>query len=142
MTTSKRLITTSRGAAWRGRGGAVRGDATRLPVASGSVGAVTFMWLLHLVDEAVVATAIAEAARVLRRGRTSGALTRSTSSRHSGSAAEAGRQPHAPRPHPYNFAIAASKASRTTGSFGLAIRWSISSASRNRSAASTCLPWS
>ena len=42
----------------------------------------------------------------------------------------------------YNFAIAASNASHTTGSFGLPIRWSISSASRNRSAASTCLPWS
>lgn len=51
-----------------GVGHAVRGDATRLPVASGSVDAVTFMWLLHLVDEAVVRAAIAEAARVLRPG--------------------------------------------------------------------------
>lgn len=51
-----------------GCGGVARGDATRLPVASGSVDAVTFMWLLHLVDEAVVAAAIAEAARVLRPG--------------------------------------------------------------------------
>ena len=51
-----------------GRGTAVRGDATRLPVASRSVDAVTFMWLLHLVDEPVVAAAITEAARVLRPG--------------------------------------------------------------------------
>ncbi|WP_194908718.1 class I SAM-dependent methyltransferase [Catenulispora rubra] len=51
-----------------GRGTAVRGDATRLPVASRSVDAVTFMWLLHLVDEPVVTAAIAEAARVLRPG--------------------------------------------------------------------------
>jgi SAM-dependent methyltransferase len=51
-----------------GRGGVARGDATRLPVASKSVDAVTFMWLLHLVDEAVVTAAITEAARVLRPG--------------------------------------------------------------------------
>jgi len=49
-------------------GGVVRGDATRLPLASRSVDAVTFMWLLHLVDDAVVTAAIAEAARVLRPG--------------------------------------------------------------------------
>jgi SAM-dependent methyltransferase len=52
-----------------GGGGCVlRGDATRLPLASGSADAVTFMWLLHLVDAAVVAAAVAEAARVLRPG--------------------------------------------------------------------------
>lgn len=51
-----------------GDGHAVRGDATRLPVASRSADAVTFMWLLHLIDESVVAAAIAEAARVLRPG--------------------------------------------------------------------------
>jgi SAM-dependent methyltransferase len=51
-----------------GGGHAVRGDATRLPVASRAADAVTFMWLLHLVDEAVVAAALAEAARVLRPG--------------------------------------------------------------------------
>jgi SAM-dependent methyltransferase len=51
-----------------GCGGVARGDATRLPVASGSVDAVTFMWLLHLVSEATVAEAIADAARVLRPG--------------------------------------------------------------------------
>lgn len=51
-----------------GGGGVARGDATRLPVASRSVDAVTFMWLLHLVDAATVAAAIAEAARVLRPG--------------------------------------------------------------------------
>ena len=49
-------------------GGVARGDATRLPVASGSVDAVTFMWLLHLVNEATVAEAITDAARVLRPG--------------------------------------------------------------------------
>jgi len=53
-----------------GGGGVARGDATRLPVASGSVDAVTFMWLLHLVDAATVAAAIAEAARVLAPGGT------------------------------------------------------------------------
>lgn len=51
-----------------GEGRVLRGDATRLPLATGSVDAVTFMWLLHLVDEAVVAEVIAEAARVLRPG--------------------------------------------------------------------------
>jgi SAM-dependent methyltransferase len=51
-----------------GGGRVLRGDATRLPLASESVDAVTFMWLLHLVDEPVVAAAIAEAARVLRPG--------------------------------------------------------------------------
>lgn len=51
-----------------GGGGVARGDAARLPVASGSADAVTFMWLLHLVDEATVAEAVAEAARVLRPG--------------------------------------------------------------------------
>lgn len=51
-----------------GAGHAVRGDATRLPMAASSADAVTFMWLLHLLDEAVVAAAVAEAARVLRPG--------------------------------------------------------------------------
>ncbi|MBS2532527.1 class I SAM-dependent methyltransferase [Catenulispora sp. NF23] len=51
-----------------GGGHVVRGDATQLPLATGSVDAVTFMWLLHLVDEALVASAIAEAARALRPG--------------------------------------------------------------------------
>ncbi|NUP48461.1 MAG: class I SAM-dependent methyltransferase [Catenulispora sp.] len=46
----------------------VRGDATRLPVADGSVDAVTFMWLLHLLEAPVVEAAIGEAARVLRPG--------------------------------------------------------------------------
>lgn len=46
----------------------VRGDATRLPLTSGSVDAVTFMWLLHLIDARMVAAAIGEAARVLRPG--------------------------------------------------------------------------
>ncbi|MEY9903988.1 SAM-dependent methyltransferase [Catenulispora sp. MAP12-49] len=51
-----------------GIGRAVRGDATRLPIAAGAADAVTFMWLLHLVDEAVVTAAVAEAARILRPG--------------------------------------------------------------------------
>ncbi|GAA2057502.1 class I SAM-dependent methyltransferase [Catenulispora yoronensis] len=46
----------------------VRGDATRLPIASHSADAVTFMWLLHLVSPEVVAGAVREAARVLRPG--------------------------------------------------------------------------
>ncbi|NUR59969.1 MAG: class I SAM-dependent methyltransferase [Catenulispora sp.] len=45
-----------------------RGDATRLPIAAGVADAVTFMWLLHLVDAPVVEAAIGEAARVLRPG--------------------------------------------------------------------------
>ncbi|MFL6112103.1 MAG: class I SAM-dependent methyltransferase [Catenulispora sp.] len=51
-----------------GAGRALRGDATRLPLASGAVDAVTFMWLLHLVDARTAAAAVAEAARVLRVG--------------------------------------------------------------------------
>ncbi|NUR26043.1 MAG: class I SAM-dependent methyltransferase, partial [Catenulispora sp.] len=46
----------------------LRGDATRLPFANGSVDAVTFMRLLHLVDVPMVAAAIGVAARVLRPG--------------------------------------------------------------------------
>ena len=46
----------------------VRGDATRLPIATGAADAVTFMWLLHLVDAPVVEAAISEASRVLRPG--------------------------------------------------------------------------
>lgn len=44
------------------------GSAMRLPLASASVDVVTMVWLLHLLDEAGSATAIAEAARVLRPG--------------------------------------------------------------------------
>jgi ubiquinone/menaquinone biosynthesis C-methylase UbiE len=44
----------------------VTGDATRLPVRSGSVDAVVLIWLLHLLPEA--APVLAEAARVLRPG--------------------------------------------------------------------------
>jgi len=49
-------------------GRVLRGDAMRLPFPDASVDAVTFMWLLHLVPAAVVDSAIAEAARVLRPG--------------------------------------------------------------------------
>jgi SAM-dependent methyltransferase len=51
-------------------GRVVRGDATRLPVADGSVDAVVTLWLLHLLDPEQVEGAIAEAARVLRPGGT------------------------------------------------------------------------
>jgi SAM-dependent methyltransferase len=44
------------------------GDVTRLPVASGSVDVVTMVWLLHLLAEAEVAVAVAEAGRVLGPG--------------------------------------------------------------------------
>jgi SAM-dependent methyltransferase len=44
------------------------GDVTRLPVASGSVDVVTMVWLLHLLAEAEVAAAVAEAGRVLSPG--------------------------------------------------------------------------
>ena len=44
------------------------GDATRLPLASGSADAVTMVWLLHLLSWEASARAIAEAARVLRPG--------------------------------------------------------------------------
>jgi ubiquinone/menaquinone biosynthesis C-methylase UbiE len=44
----------------------ILGDATRLPVASGSVDAVVIIWLLHLLTDA--APVLAEAARVLRPG--------------------------------------------------------------------------
>jgi len=41
---------------------------TRLPLASGSAGAVTMVWLLHLLDRAGSAAALASAGRVLRPG--------------------------------------------------------------------------
>jgi septum formation protein len=47
-----------------------RASAAALPVADGSVGAVTMVWLLHLLEPAAVAGAVAEAARVLRPGGT------------------------------------------------------------------------
>lgn len=49
-------------------GGAVRGDAARLPFRAGSADAVTVMWLLHLVDDALVEAVVAECARILRPG--------------------------------------------------------------------------
>lgn len=52
-------------------GRAVQGDAGRLPLADGSVDAVTTVWLLHLLpDAAAVDAAIAEISRVLRPGGT------------------------------------------------------------------------
>lgn len=53
-------------AARRVPGGVVCGDATRLPLAPGSVDAVVIVWLLHLLD--APAAVLAEAARVLRPG--------------------------------------------------------------------------
>jgi SAM-dependent methyltransferase len=44
------------------------GSATRLPLASGSVDAVTMVWLLHLLRAADVVAAVAEAGRVLGPG--------------------------------------------------------------------------
>jgi ubiquinone/menaquinone biosynthesis C-methylase UbiE len=44
------------------------GDVTRLPLAGGSVDAVTMVWLLHLLDAAGSAAALGEASRVLRPG--------------------------------------------------------------------------
>jgi ubiquinone/menaquinone biosynthesis C-methylase UbiE len=44
------------------------GDATRLPLATGSADAVTMVWLLHLLSRAASAAALGEAARVLRPG--------------------------------------------------------------------------
>ncbi|HCU93667.1 MAG TPA: SAM-dependent methyltransferase [Actinobacteria bacterium] len=44
------------------------GSALRLPLADASVDVVTMVWLLHLLDEAGSAAAIAETARVLRPG--------------------------------------------------------------------------
>lgn len=46
----------------------VRGDGARLPFRAGSVDAVTIMWLLHIVDDALVEAVIADCARVLRPG--------------------------------------------------------------------------
>ncbi|MFD7713202.1 class I SAM-dependent methyltransferase [Streptomyces sp. NPDC059786] len=53
-------------AAQRVPGGTACGDATQLPVASGSVDAVVMVWLLHLLPDP--AAVLAEAARVLRPG--------------------------------------------------------------------------
>jgi SAM-dependent methyltransferase len=44
------------------------GDAAALPLANASVDAVTMVWLLHLVKKSTSASAVAEAARVLRPG--------------------------------------------------------------------------
>jgi SAM-dependent methyltransferase len=55
-----------RKAAERLPGRQVQGDATALPIASGSVDLVTAIWLLHLIDDA--APVVAEAARVLGAG--------------------------------------------------------------------------
>jgi len=44
------------------------GDVTRLPLAGESAEVVTMVWLLHLLDQAGSAAAMAEAARVLRPG--------------------------------------------------------------------------
>jgi SAM-dependent methyltransferase len=55
-------------AAGRLPGRVALGNATRLPLASGSVGVVTMVWLLHLLSPADSTAAVAEAARVLNPG--------------------------------------------------------------------------
>ena len=45
-----------------------QGDATRLPLASGSLDVVTMVWLLHLLPAEAAAQAVAEAGRVLAPG--------------------------------------------------------------------------
>lgn len=45
-----------------------QGDATRLPLASGSVEVVTMVWLLHLLPAPAAVRAVAEAGRVLAPG--------------------------------------------------------------------------
>jgi SAM-dependent methyltransferase len=57
-------------AATRLPGCVLLGDATRLPLAAGSVDAVTLVWLLHLLDERRSAAVVAEAARVIGPGGT------------------------------------------------------------------------
>jgi SAM-dependent methyltransferase len=57
-------------AATRLPGQVVRGDATRLPLATGSVDAITAIWLLHLLDEQSSADVLMAAARALRPGGT------------------------------------------------------------------------
>jgi SAM-dependent methyltransferase len=49
-----------------GGGGAVQGDATRLPLRTGCADAVIAIWLLHLLPDA--APVVAEAARLVRPG--------------------------------------------------------------------------
>lgn len=55
-------------AAGRLPGRVTLGDVARLPLASGSVDAVTMVWVLHLLAAAGAAAAVAEAGRVLRPG--------------------------------------------------------------------------
>ncbi len=55
-------------AAGRQPGRIALGDVTRLPLAGGSVDAVTMVWLLHLLGGPASAAAVAEAGRVLRPG--------------------------------------------------------------------------
>ncbi|MFG2353088.1 class I SAM-dependent methyltransferase [Streptomyces sp. NPDC048521] len=49
-------------------GAIVRADSRRLPLRTGSVDAVTTVWLLHLLDAEDVRAVVAECARVLRPG--------------------------------------------------------------------------
>jgi SAM-dependent methyltransferase len=55
-------------AAARMPGRIMLGDTGRLPVATGSANVVTMVWLLHLLNNADSASALAEAGRVLRSG--------------------------------------------------------------------------
>jgi len=62
------LISRAAVAATRLPGRITLGDAIRLPLMSTSADVVTMVWLLHLLDRAASASALAEAGRVLRPG--------------------------------------------------------------------------
>lgn len=86
-------------------GHVVRADALALPVADGSVAAVTAVWLLHLLEDSE--PVIAEAARVLRRD---GVLLTSVDKRESQRVAE-GRRHASDRPQD-GLALVTDRASR------------------------------
>ena len=86
-------------------GHVVQADALRLPVADGSVGAVTAVWLTHLLEDSEVL--IAEAARVLRAG---GVLVTTVDKRESQRVAEGRR--HAPDRPQDGLALVTDRAAR------------------------------
>jgi ubiquinone/menaquinone biosynthesis C-methylase UbiE len=82
-------------AAGRLPGRAVAGDATALPLAGGSVDAVTIVWLLHLLPDAE--PVLAECARVLRPG---GVLLTTVDKSAAHRAADGWTDPHAAKQAP------------------------------------------
>ncbi|KUO19871.1 class I SAM-dependent methyltransferase [Streptomyces dysideae] len=68
VTGADRAYGMARMAAVRLPGAIVLADSRRLPFPDGTFDAVTSVWLLHLLDQADVWTAVAECARVLRPG--------------------------------------------------------------------------